>query len=229
MPSRWAIDAWAKRPVKSLGNINQYQIRFSGACKLTLPATPPMAWDAKISRVSSYPRVNLSWVAKLQTVPDTTPKRTAAAVRENVLHMSVTSSNTWCSLTRANKSRCRGDGDQTRDSAGAETDSRPLALQAVVPEHPSKPTNGGGEVGDDTCRCCTDIRGQGTTTVESEPTKPKEDGSKDNIGSVVGLVGELLSPITGTLSKVDGDGKSGGTGGDVDWGSTGEVETTLDE
>ena len=45
----------------------------------------------------------------------------------------------------------------------------------------------------------------------------------------MGLISELLSSVTGTLSEVDGDGKGGGTRGDMDWSSTGEVETSLDE
>jgi len=45
----------------------------------------------------------------------------------------------------------------------------------------------------------------------------------------VGLVGEPLSPVAGTLSEVDGDGKGGGTGGDVNGSPTSKVETTLDE
>jgi hypothetical protein len=48
--------------------------------RLTLPTIPPTPCDAKISRQSSYPKMNLSWVAKLQIVPAQTPKRTAAAV-----------------------------------------------------------------------------------------------------------------------------------------------------
>ena len=45
----------------------------------------------------------------------------------------------------------------------------------------------------------------------------------------MGLVGKLLSPVTGTFSEVDGDGKSGGTRGDMDGRSTSEVQATLDE
>ena len=63
--------------------INQAVIRMYGTVVLTLPATPPIAWVAKISRVSSYPRANLSWVAKLQTVPATTPKTREAAAWES--------------------------------------------------------------------------------------------------------------------------------------------------
>lgn len=135
----------------------------------------------------------------------------------------------WELLTRANETRSWGDGDQTRDSTRAEANSGPLALQAVIPKHPGNSANRGSKVGHDASRSGTDVRRQSTTTVETEPTEPEEDRSENNVGSVVGLVGEFFSSITGTFSEVDGNGKCGGTRGDMDWSSTREVETTLDE
>ena len=121
------------------------------------------------------------------------------------LELSVTSLNSWEKLTRANEARSWSDGNQTRDSARAEPNSGPLALQAVIPEHPGDSTDRGSEVGDDTGRGCADVRSQGATTVKSEPTEPEEDGSDNNVCGVVGLVGEFLGSITGPPSEVDGD------------------------
>jgi len=131
-------------------------------------------------------------------------------------------------LTRTNKTRSWGNGDQATDSARTEANSRPLALQAVIPEHPGDSTDRSSEVSDDTGLRCTEIRRQSTTTVESEPAEPKEDGSENNVGGVVGLVGEFLRSITGTLSEVDGDGEGGGARRNVNGSSTSEIETTLD-
>lgn len=119
--------------------------------------------------------------------------------------MSAISFDNWGSLTGANESRRRGDGNQTGDSARAETDSGPLALQAVIPEHPGESTNGSGKVSDHTSRRCPDVRGKGTATVESKPAKPEENGSENNVGGIVGLVCKLLSPVTCALPKVNGD------------------------
>lgn len=132
------------------------------------------------SRVSSYPKTNLSWVAKLQIVPAITPNSTAAAVQDdrNVrLHSIVYAYG----LTGADKTRTRGNSHQTGDSTTTETDSGPFSFDPVIlefhalgqewdiniymrityPEHPSQSTDTSGQVRDDACHGGTKISYKG--------------------------------------------------------------------
>ena len=54
------------------------------------------------------------------------------------------------------------------------------------------------------------------------------DGAEYDITGVVGFVCETLSAVSATGAEVDGDGKSGGTRGDVHGSSSSEIETTHD-
>jgi len=63
--------------------------------------------------------------------------------------MSATSPDPSQTLTRANKTRGWGDRDQPTDRAGTEADSRPFALQTVIPQHPGDSADGSSEIGDD--------------------------------------------------------------------------------
>ena len=57
--------------------------------------------------------------------------------------------NLLVGLTSTNETRGWGDCNETRDSSGAKTNSRPLLFNPVIPKHPSQATDRGSEVGDD--------------------------------------------------------------------------------
>ena len=131
--------------------------------------------------------------------------------------------------TRADESRRRRDSDEASNGTRAEPDRRPLALEAVVPEHPSEAADARREVGDDARLRCAEVRCEGRAAVEAEPAEPEEDRAQHDIGRVVGLVRQALCAIPAALAEVDGDGECGGSGGDVDGSSTGKVEPAEDE
>jgi hypothetical protein len=134
------------------------------------------------------------------------------------------------SSPRGNVTSARGDGNETGNDTGAEADSAPLALKAVVEKAPGEASNAGGDVGDDAGHDSAEVRGKSGTTVEAEPANPEENGSENDVGDVVGTVGETVNlAVAGALSEHQGVGESGGTGADVDWGTTGEIETAHDE
>ena len=131
--------------------------------------------------------------------------------------------------TRADESRRRRDSDEASNGTRAETDRRPLALEAVVPEHPGEAANARREVGDDARLRRAEVRRKGGAAVEPEPAKPEEDRAEHDVGRIVGLVGEAFSAVAPTLAEVDGNGKRRGTGRDVDRCASGEVKATHDE
>ena len=102
--------------------------------------------------------------------------------------------------TRADETGRGGDGDQAGDGARAEADSRPLALETVVPEHPGETTHARSQVGDDARLDGAEVRGEGGAAVEPEPPEPEEDRAEDDIGRVVGLVRETLGTVPATLA-----------------------------
>jgi len=118
------------------------------------------------------------------------------------------------------------DTDETSDSSGAESDNRPLSFKSVIPKHPGKTTDRGGKVGNDTSHTSSHVGTESGSTVESEPAEPKEDCAENDIGSVVGLVGESLGSVSPSLAEVECDGEGSGTGRDVDGRTTSEVEST---
>ena len=129
-------------------------------------------------------------------------------------------------LTRTHKTGSRSDGDKTRNSSRAETNSRPLALKTVIPEHPSQTANAGSKVGDNACLGCAQVRGEGRATIEAEPAEPEEGRAQNNVGRIVRLVGEACGIISTTLAEVKCDSKCGSAGGDVHWGTASEVKAT---
>lgn len=132
------------------------------------------------------------------------------------------------SCGRSDVTRSWRDSDQTRDGTRAETDSRPLALQPPVPEHPGETTDRGSHLSDHHGLNSTKVGTKSRTTVEAEPAKPQQHGSQDDVGNVVGSVGQLLRAVPLTLAEEDRDGERSGTRRDVNRCTTGEVETTHD-
>lgn len=124
------------------------------------------------------------------------------------------------------ETRSRGDGNETSNDTGAETDGGPLLLESVIEETPGDTSNGGSQVGDNSGHDGAEVSTQGRTGVESEPSDPEEDGTDNDVGDIVRAVVELVSPMTTTLAEHQGVGESGGTGGNVHGSTTSEVETT---
>ena len=118
------------------------------------------------------------------------------------------------------------DTDETGDSSGTESDNGPLSFKSVIPKHPGKTTDRGGKVGNDTSHTSSHVGTESGSTVETEPTEPKEDCAENDIGSVVGLVGESLGSVSPSLAEVECDSEGSSTGRDVDGGTTGKVEST---
>lgn len=123
------------------------------------------------------------------------------------------------------ETRSRSDSDQARDGARAETDGRPLLVEAVIEEHPGNATDGGSEMGHDAGHDGTHVGGERRAAVEAEPADPEEDRAEHDVGDVVGSVGEAVGVrVAGALAEHDGVCESCGAGRDVDGGSTGEIE-----
>lgn len=128
-----------------------------------------------------------------------------------------------------NVTRSRGDTNKTGDGTGAETDSGELFLESPVEQHPGDGTDRSGEVGNDTGLNSSEVGRESRSTVEAEPSEPEEHRAEDDVGGVVGLVGESLGTVSSSFTKVDGDSKGGSSRVDVDGCSSGEIETTEDE
>lgn len=120
----------------------------------------------------------------------------------------------------------RGNTDETSDSSRAESDNGPLSLESVIPQHPSDTSYRSREIGNDTSHGSSEVGAESRTTVETEPTKPKEDCAEDDIGGVVGLVGESFSSVSPSLAEVECDSEGSGTGRNVNGGTTGKVESS---
>ena len=105
--------------------------------------------------------------------------------------------------TRADESRRRRDSDEASNGTRAEADRRPLALEAVVPEHPGEATDARSEVGDDARLRRAEVRSERRAAVEPEPAEPEEDRAEHDVGRVVGLVRQALSAISAALAEVD--------------------------
>ena len=118
------------------------------------------------------------------------------------------------------------DTDETSDSSGAESDNRPLSFKSVIPKHPGETTDRSGKVGNDTSHTGSHVCAESGSPVETEPTEPKEDCAENDIGGVVGLVGESLGSVSPSLAEVECDSEGSGTGRNVDGRTTGKVEST---
>lgn len=82
-------------------------------------------------------------------------------------------------------------------------------------------------MGDEAGHDGADVGSEGRATVEAEPADPQEHRAEDDVGDVVWAVGKTIGcAVSGALAEHEGVGKGGGAGGDVDWSSTSEVETT---
>lgn len=89
-----------------------------------------------------------------------------------------------------NVTRAGSDGNETGNGTGAEADSGPLLLQAVVEKAPGDTTDRGGNVGDDAGHDGAQVSSEGRAAVEAEPANPQEHGSEDDVGHVVRSVRE---------------------------------------
>lgn len=119
-----------------------------------------------------------------------------------------------------------GDGDETGNGTGAETNRGPLLLKPVIEENPSKTSGASSEMSDDEGHGSTVVGGEGGTTVEAEPTDPEENRPENDVGDVVRAVGEAVDlGVAGALTQHKGVSESCGTRADVDGGTTSEVET----
>lgn len=64
------------------------------------------------------------------------------------------------------------------------------------------------------------------TTVKSEPPEPDENGAEEDNGDVVRFVDVLLL-VAATITEDESIGQTSRAGGDVDWATASEVESTL--
>ncbi|THH13251.1 hypothetical protein EW146_g6947 [Bondarzewia mesenterica] len=100
-------------------------------------------------------------------------------------------------------SRCNG--NETGDGARAEADDGPLALEAIIAEHPCKPTNAGSGIRDDARLHRTKVGTERRAAVETEPAEPEKDRAENDVARVVRLVRERLCTIPAPLAQVDVD------------------------
>ncbi|KAI3483149.1 hypothetical protein L1887_53929 [Cichorium endivia] len=125
---------------------------------------------------------------------------------------------------QTDKAGSRGDGDQTGNRTGAESDDGPLALQTEVEEHPGETGGGGGEVGGADGHGGADVGGKGGAAVEADPSDPEEDGAEHNVRDVVRLEQQTLCAVSVTRAEVVGNDESGDSRVDLDGSTAGVVE-----
>lgn len=130
------------------------------------------------------------------------------------------------SRPRGHITRSRGDGDKTSNGTGAEADGAPLPLQPVIEQDPGQATDAGGNVGDDAGHDGTKVGGQGAAAVEAEPADPEEHSPQNDVGDVVGAVGQAIDLVVAVaLAEHERVGEGGGAGADVHGGAARKVET----
>jgi hypothetical protein len=112
---------------------------------------------------------------------------------------------------RRNETGTRGDGDETSNDTGTETHGAPLPLKTVIEENPSQATDAGSNVGNNAGHDGAGVGSKSGTTVEAEPANPEEDGSKNDVGDIVGAVRQAADlAVAGTLSEHQGIRESSG-------------------
>lgn len=124
-----------------------------------------------------------------------------------------------------NVTRTRCDSDQSGHHTTAEADSRPLSLKAVVQETPSDTADGGCKVGDHSSHDSAHIGGKCTTSVESNPSKPQENGSNNDVSYVVRAEVELMSAMTLAMAQHERISECCRARGNVDRCSAGGIKT----
>lgn len=118
-----------------------------------------------------------------------------------------------------------GNGHEASDGARAEADGGPFVIQAVVEYHPGETTYGSGEMGNDTGHDGTQVSAERGTAVEAKPADPEEDGADDDVGDVVGPVGETVEiAVPAAFAEHDRVCKSRCPRRDVNRCATREVE-----
>lgn len=114
--------------------------------------------------------------------------------------------------------------DETRDEAGAETDHRDLLGKTVIEENPGEAGETSGQVGVPAGHDSTKVSTEGGTTVESEPSEPKENSSEGDERDIVRA--EVDEHTFLTTTENEGIGKSTGTGNDFDGTTTSIVQNS---
>ena len=122
---------------------------------------------------------------------------------------------------RAHKTGGGRNGHKTADGSGAETNNRPLALKAVVHQHPGKATRASSEVGNDAGLDSTEVRAESAAAVESEPAEPDQNGTEVDESGVVRFAVVWLTN-TLALAKHEGICQTCPAGSNVD-GSTASI------
>lgn len=97
------------------------------------------------------------------------------------------------------------------------------------PEHPGQPAARGSEVGNDTSLNSPEVRSEGRTTIETEPTEPEENSANHDVSRVVRLVRQTLSAVTTAFSQIDRNGKSSSSRDNVNRGASGKIKATQDK
>lgn len=121
--------------------------------------------------------------------------------------------------------RGRSGSDKSRDSTGTPTDERPLLSKAVIEKTPGHGGEHGGQAGVPAGHGSTEVGTEGRTTVETQPTEPKEDSSQCDKGDVVGT--EVEHHLLVTATEDPGVGEGGSSGSDFDGATAGIVEDTV--
>lgn len=122
-----------------------------------------------------------------------------------------------------------GNCDKTSDGTRAPTDGTPLAFESVINQNPSKSAYRSCKIGDDTCHSSSEVAAKSTTAIESEPTEPQEDCSKNDVSDIMGTINKLSGSVTATFSQHNRVCEGGSPGRDVDGSATREIETSQDE
>lgn len=126
---------------------------------------------------------------------------------------------------RRNVSRAGCDSDKTRNNTRAETNSRPLALEAVVNQTPSDASDAGSQISNDSSHNSTQVSSQSRTSVETKPADPEEYGADNNVSYVVGAIVELLGAVAPSFSEHIRVCECGATRGNMHGSSASKVQT----
>lgn len=112
----------------------------------------------------------------------------------------------------------RGSSNETRNQTGTETDHRPLLSKTEIEKSPGNGRHDGGQVGVPASHNSTKVGAESGSTVESQPSEPKQNGTESDERDVVRT--EVEHHLFLTLSENERVGQGANSRCDFDWSTT---------
>jgi len=104
-----------------------------------------------------------------------------------------------------------GDSDKSGNGTGTETDNGPFTFKPEIHNHPGNGTGRARQVGVENGESGLHGCGKTRSTVETEPTDPKEDCTEDDLGDVGRFKDDSLGSISSSVADKIRVGETTGT------------------